>query len=185
MNWILSNLAPIGTFGLVLIVLSFLSFSLHKPKLKMFLPGLGICIFVVICGICVTISSPGGQKVVDEVIHHDIKPAPPSSHVERLRLKWNSESQADWPVAETLALFSDSAYLPPVEAEAKFRTLGFDRIKPFFIGSMAGYVVAFEDVTVIVFRGTDDKADTPWLRDHSMKLYIDKIRIYFGITASN
>jgi hypothetical protein len=56
---------------------------------------------------------------------------------------------------------SEAAYLSPVEAEARFRTLGFEQTKTFAHDSMIGYVVSAQDVAVVVFRGTDDPAD--WL----------------------
>jgi pimeloyl-ACP methyl ester carboxylesterase len=82
--------------------------------------------------------------------------------VETLRLEWNSdEENPAWPMAETLALLSQAAYLPPVEAEPRIRTLGFDRIETVVKGLTLGYVVSCGDVTVIAFRGTDVKLD--WL----------------------
>lgn len=97
----------------------------------------------------------------DEAERPDSRPAPPASLLEPLRLAWDSESHADWPVAELLALMSEKAYLTPVEAATSYQKLGFERSMPVVAGSMIGYFVSAEDVAVIVFRGTDDTSD--WL----------------------
>lgn len=104
---------------------------------------------------------PGRGKIDPEEVHPGPRPVPPASPIERLRMAWDSESQAEWPASDVLATISETAYLTPVEAETKYRTLGFKQVKTFVDASMIGYVVAADDVAVIAFRGTDDRPD--WL----------------------
>jgi hypothetical protein len=78
-------------------------------------------------------------------------------------LNWNSNFVADWPAAETLAEISQTAYEPPCEAEKSYHALGFSKVMPVVQGSMIGYVVSGEDVTVVVFRGTDFAEVSDWL----------------------
>jgi pimeloyl-ACP methyl ester carboxylesterase len=54
---------------------------------------------------------------------------------------------------------SSDAYLPPAEASAAFKRLGFLSTTSIVDGSMVSYVVTGRDVVVIVFRGTDDEPD--------------------------
>ena len=87
-------------------------------------------------------------------------PVPPLSPIEQFRSEWDCDSHpTNWPVGESLALMSEYAYLPPVDAEESFGRLGFERVMPIVSGSMIGYVVSGADVTVIVFRGTDTPSD--------------------------
>ncbi|MCA9053120.1 MAG: lipase family protein [Planctomycetaceae bacterium] len=88
---------------------------------------------------------------------------PTRTHLERLRDPWNSNNRADWPVAETLAELSSTAYLPPVDAVRRFGELGFNQVMPVVQGSMIAYVVSGEDVTVIAFRGTDFAEVSDWI----------------------
>jgi hypothetical protein len=74
-------------------------------------------------------------------------------------MTWDSESQADWPVAELLATLSLESYSSPLAAEEAFHSLGFDRIATVATGCQSGYIVSVDDATVVVFRGTDDLAD--------------------------
>jgi hypothetical protein len=82
--------------------------------------------------------------------------------MEKFRLVWNSEADADWPVAETLATISEQAYLAPVDAESAYRKLGFDRFTAIVEGSMIGYVISGGDVTLIAFRGTNAGEISDW-----------------------
>lgn len=79
--------------------------------------------------------------------------------LEQLRMTWDSESQADWPVAELLATMSQEAYSTSLPAEEVFRSRGFTSTKPVTTGCHIGYIASVEDATVIVFRGTDDRKD--------------------------
>lgn len=85
----------------------------------------------------------------------------PADPLDPFRLAWNSEDYPNWPMAGLLALTSDKAYLPPVNVQTAFQSLGFTTVMTFLDGSTVGYVVSAGDVTVIVFRGTDDGGD--WL----------------------
>lgn len=102
-------------------------------------------------------SSPGQEDTVDEGDRPG--PPPPVIGLEPLRTAWDSESYADWPVAELLALMSEESYLPPVDVEPAFRSRGFGQVMPVVDGSMIGYVASSGDVTVVVFRGTDNDID--------------------------
>ncbi len=110
----------------------------------------------------VVLRPPGGEPTVDEGERPDLPTPFSEDPVERLRMIWDSESHtASWPVAETLASISDIAYLDRVEADDSYRKLGFTDVESVEKGSMVGYVVSAGDVTVVVFRGTDDLVD--WL----------------------
>jgi predicted lipase len=89
------------------------------------------------------------------------QPADAETPVDRLRLGWNSEAEADWPAADVLALISELAYLTPAAAEPKYRALGFDRVRPFAEEPTSGYVLSADEVAVIAFSGTQDLAE--WL----------------------
>lgn len=119
----------------------------------------------VIGGVIYTIASPPGREKTDVVkIDEDQKDELKSAHTDRLSAKWDSEDRIpSWPVAETMALLSDYAYLPPLNAEQKFRELGFSKCVTILQGSMVGYVVSNDDSTVIVFRGTDFVELSDWL----------------------
>jgi hypothetical protein len=103
------------------------------------------------------VSAPGMEDTEKEGDRDKSKPI--SKHIDRLRAAWDSEEAADWPVAETLASFCKIAYQPPVDAKDSLQKLGVDSVETIADGSMIGYVVAVADVTVVVFRGTDDKFD--------------------------
>ena len=111
----------------------------------------------------VVFGTPGQEDVVDEDRTDVVAPDLDSSSLERLRQNWNSESVANWAAAETLAQLSDIAYQPPHEAAESFADLGFDKTMPVVRGSMIGYIVTGEDVTVVVFRGTDFTEVSDWL----------------------
>lgn len=83
----------------------------------------------------------------------------PVSPIDRLRMAWDSEAAPDWPAAEVLASISEFSYLPPVEAERKFRSLGFNRVRFFGFKTLAGYVLSADDVAVVVFQGTDQVSE--------------------------
>jgi triacylglycerol lipase len=109
-------------------------------------------------GIYIAVSPPGGEDTVDE----DDRPGPKPLVVgplEPLRMTWDSEANADWPVAELLASMSESSYEPPVDVDPVFRKLGFTQVMAVVDSSMIGYVASVGDVTVVVFRGTDNDVD--------------------------
>lgn len=107
----------------------------------------------------IALSPPGREDVIDQEDRDEPQPTPIATLQEKLRLDWDSEGYADWPVAEVLAQASQIAYQPPFEAKSEFKQLGFERVESFVDGSMIGYVVSLEDICIVVFRGTDDKSD--------------------------
>jgi triacylglycerol lipase len=118
--------------------------------------GAGYCVYV-------ALSPPCREDSIDEARHPEPSPVVPASPMEKFRLAWDSEAYADWPVAELLASMSNQAYLTPVEAEASYHTLGFEKITPVVEGSMIGYVASGKDVTVIAFRGTNAREISDWI----------------------
>lgn len=124
------------------------------------LASVALALFIIFTAVS---DSPGHEPVVIE----PKKDVPPTglemSALQRLQTAWSSESSADWPVSETLARMSEISYLSPVFAEKEFRSLGFTSCVPVVDSSMIGYVVSSDDVTVIVFRGTDFNEFQDWL----------------------
>jgi len=165
MTWVTSNLLPLGIVAMVLIVGSFarFDFEARKPNKLAMGGGLALLLLVLIGVYQVTFGTPGQEDVVDEDRTDIVVPDLESTALERLRKSWDSEDVANWPAAETLAQLSDIAYQPPHEAITSFAALGFDQTMPVVQGSMIGYVVSGEDVTVIVFRGTDFTEVSDWL----------------------
>jgi triacylglycerol lipase len=108
-------------------------------------------------------SVPGREDTVDQVDGPSPPPLTPKIPLERLRSKWNSEANADWPVAETLASIADTAYQTPVDADESYRNLGFEKMMPVVENSMIGYVMSSGDVTVVAFRGTNAGEISDWL----------------------
>lgn len=157
MTWIMSNLGLILLVGLIAFLVSF--WWPKERSLRLFLRTLGavVVLIVVVCVVYVMLSPPGGEDTVDD----DKRPKPPTpnSRLEPLRLTWDSEGIADWPVAELLASMSEAAYLPPVDADTTFHKMGFEKVMPVVDASMIGYVISVDDLTVIVFRGTDNNID--------------------------
>src|ERR1019366_4780496 len=112
-----------------------------------------VCLLVLMAvAFGILISSPGCQKTHKQP--PDVVPSKPVGNLDRLRLPWDSEAQADWPMSEVLVSMSQIAYQPAEEATVSYRKLGFDRVVPIAVGSMAAFVVFGEDVAVIAFRGT-------------------------------
>ena len=72
----------------------------------------------------IAFSPPGREVVIDQEDRIAPDPPPVATLVEKLRSEWDSESYADWPVAEVMAQLSQIAYLPPFDAERKFKKLG-------------------------------------------------------------
>jgi hypothetical protein len=138
MRLLTSNLYPLLILGILLFFGSFSRFRFVKPVWKYFWLGATLLITVFAGAIWVVIQSPGEEVTVDQIVSP--KPVPPvNTHSQRLRDAWNSESNADWPVAETLAYMSEIAYLSPVDADAIYRLLGFTEIMPIVASSMIGY----------------------------------------------
>jgi hypothetical protein len=160
MEWILSNLTLLGIIGVLLVGLSFFRLKCKWAKRLALFAGLGLGVFVLSCLAYTFMASPGHEDVVD--IDKQPQPSPiPKNRLEPLHDTWNSAEYPNWPIAELLASLCDKAYLPPVEAKASFNEIGFSNTEDFVDTSMIGYVVLSDNAAVIVFRGTDDKAD--WL----------------------
>jgi len=163
MDWFLSNLYPIGIIGALLFLGSFVRIWVRRPSWRIFWCGGGLMLAVGLGAAYIAYAPPGREDTKDE----DKKPRPPaplpSTALQRLRLDWNSEFDADWPVAGTLATISDIAYLPPVDAKKSYGDMGFTEFMPIVAGSMIGYVISAEDATVIAFRGTDFDEVSDWI----------------------
>ncbi len=121
---------------------------------------------------CLGCQPPPARKV--EPVPPDSKDSPPRHSLEKLRGEWDSEKAPDWQIVELLALMCQNAYLPPKEseqtpknpqasqnAEQAFHEMGLKEVQPAIAESMVAYLVCGEEITVVVFRGTDDLAD--WL----------------------
>lgn len=149
--------------ALGLLVLVHLRFRAVKPKWPAIVAAVVLVVLIGLGVGHVWFGPPIQEDTVDEEQHDGPKPDLPDSALERLRMDWNSNGIADWPVAETLAEISDICYLPPVEAAKSLNDLGFPKFMPIVQGSMLGYVVSGEDVTVIVFRGTNPNEISDWI----------------------
>lgn len=157
MNWIAANLVWWVLLAVVAVVIFVRSSKTGEARKW---SGWGIVVFgglLLVGGYHLLISAPGLEDTDKERDRDKSKPI--AKHLDRLRADWDSEERADWPVAETLALFCQIAYQPPVDAKDSFQKLGVDSVETVVDGSMVGYVIAVADVTVVVFRGTDDNFD--------------------------
>ena len=56
-------------------------------------------------------------------------PPLPGSPIERLKMTWDSEGDAYWPAAKTLAALSEKSYQAPVDAEESIPALGFRSVR--------------------------------------------------------
>lgn len=158
---------PFGILGLGFLATSFVQLGFCKPR-KIFLwIGAFLVALAVVGAFQIIRSPPVDGDTVDETTP-DV-PVVPSTlpAIKRLQQEWDSEERAAWPVAGTLAKISDLAYLPPVDAIEEFRNQGFSEYMPIVAGSMIGYVVSHDDVTVVVFRGTDFGETSDWLANIS------------------
>jgi triacylglycerol lipase len=158
----ISNLSLLSlATGAILVISSFLRFTtLDRGQLCV---GFGFLLLGV-AGLTRIADAPPGPPDTDKVVpDHAPIPSVDSTAIERLRLPWDSEErQAKWPVCETLAMLSDIAYRPPVEAEEEISRLGFSGIMPLVENSMMGYVVWDGETVVIVFRGTNQYEAADW-----------------------
>ncbi len=163
MKWLSSNFVYLLIAGLAFLCFSFVRVRLVRPQ--WLLCGIGsVLLLLGICGAMYTLRTPpGGEET--EVITPNTDPNPdyPVTAIARLKMEWDSEErQAKWPASETLAVISEAAYLSPVDAQKKYLELGFPEFMPIIAGSMVGYVISGDDVTVVVFRGTD-KELSDWI----------------------
>lgn len=167
MKWLASNIQIILGLGLFFVLASFVRIWFVRPNSRALQVGIFLLCLAGIGGSVLLNGPPEkGKDIVDE---HDDGNLPdiPDSALDRLRLPWNSENDAKWPAAETLANLSDVAYMPPYQADKEYQALGFGDVMPFVEGSMIGYVVTGEDVTVVVFRGTDFGEVSDWMANLS------------------
>src|SRR5688572_27281840 len=90
-----------------------------------------VVVLLGIVGYCIYIacSSPGREDTVDEGDRPGPTPTP-GGPLEPLRTAWDSEAYSNWPVAELLASMSEASYLPPVDVDPAFRSLGFTQVMP-------------------------------------------------------
>ncbi|WP_197440655.1 lipase family protein [Polystyrenella longa] len=161
-----SNLLPLSILAAICLIVFFATFvrvRFVKPNWIMF--GIGaVLLAVVVVGVIQIIRNPAGQvETVDEEEHDGPLPEIPKTALERLRLDWNSQNVANWSASETLADISEIAYQPPHEAERSYQALGFTQVMPVVQGSMIGYVITGENVTVVAFRGTDFSEVSDWI----------------------
>ena len=91
-----------------------------------------------------------------------VPPVPvPTSRADRLRLDWDAHDPPRWPAAGVLAEVSGAIYESPGSAADTLDDLDFDVVERFSSGPTAGAVLSSGDVTVVAFRGSDDRYD--WL----------------------
>lgn len=156
---IVSNLLFLFAFSVVALIIGVLCKAWPKLSRWLLRSG-GIAGIIALCGATYVIfGTPGREPTVVEQdwLQPIVKPATDLHGV--LGSEWDANAQADWPICELMAQISEAAYLVPVEAEAKYKSLGFTDVDVFTQGSMIGYVISTEGVSVIAFRGTDDVPD--------------------------
>lgn len=166
MKWLTSNLLPLSILAaicLIVFLATFVRVRFVKPNWIMF--GIGATLLAVVgIGVIQIVRNPAGQvETVDEEENNGPLPEIPKTALERLRLDWNSQDVANWSASETLADISEIAYQPPHEAERSYQALGFTKVMPVVQGSMIGYVITGENVTVVAFRGTDFSEVSDWI----------------------
>ncbi len=135
-------------------------FGMSRVRVGLFV--IGACSFI--AGLrgayLVAVGSPGGEVTIFEKDGEGPLDKVPKALVEVLRDAWDAFSeQSNWPVARTMGEVSLAAYLPPVEAEVRFKQLGYEKVSVISDGSLLGYILTVSDAAVIVFRGTDDPGD--------------------------
>lgn len=166
MKWLTSNLLPLSILAAICVIVflaSFVRVRLAKPNWLLFWIGAAL-VGVVVVGLVQVVRNPAGQvEAVDEEEQDGPLPVIPKTALERLRGDWNSQDVANWPASETLADISEIAYQPPHEAERSYQALGFTKVMPVVQGSMIGYVITGENVTVVAFRGTDFNEVSDWI----------------------
>jgi hypothetical protein len=166
MKWLTSNLLPLSILAAICIlvfVASFVRIRFVKPN--WLLLGIGTVLLVAVgVGVIIVLRNPPGQiDVIDEKDLPGPNPEVAKTTLDRLRLAWNSQDVANWPASDTLAEVSEIAYQPPHQAEQSYQKLGFSTILPIVQGSMIGYIITGENVTVVAFRGTDFNEVSDWL----------------------
>lgn len=163
MKLLTSNLIPLLALGLGILLLSSVRFQFVKPNKYVLILSVGFLVLAVIGMLFVIRNPPGLIDTVEEQDPTGPIPEIPDSDLARLRLGWDSDAPARWPAAASLSKISEMVYEPPYSAERAFRELGFNQIMPVVAGSMIGYVLTGNDVTVVAFRGTDFSEISDWI----------------------
>lgn len=160
----LGLIVGIGLVLLGLLILVCSSISFHVPKCR---PLAGVLLLLLAGGLFLAVSlkkiasaPPGDGRIIDNP-----KPIGPQEPIkgtpgERLLRPWDSNEEA-WPGASIAASLSLESYSPPIDLEESLTRLGFQRSKTVVHSSILGYILSNGDLSVIVFRGTDDAPD--WL----------------------
>ncbi|TWT32319.1 Lipase (class 3) [Posidoniimonas corsicana] len=151
-----------GAVSLIGIAMGFLRITLTRPSRSRWRVLGGIALLSLVCFLAVLRGGPGGKKTTPQELDPDRLIDTSLTAVERLQNPWEAYEDPRWPVVETLAEISDIAYDPPVFAAGRYEGLGLSRCFPLFDRSMVGYVLAIDDVAVVVFRGTDFNEWSDW-----------------------
>lgn len=162
MRFLTANLLFPFVVGGLLVLASFIRVGFVKPEKWRLSIGLILLALAALGTWKVLVSPPGEVDTVVEVTPNRPQ-VPPSTSIQRLQMGWDSEGIADWLAADTLAELSEIAYEPPFFAEKSFNALGFKEVTAVVKGSMIGYVISADNVTVVVFRGTDFEEVSDWL----------------------
>jgi len=164
MSWSTPTALWLLAAGVVVTLASFVKFrtAFGVPNVWVLGAGVGFVVLAVVIVLTAVSDSPGHGSVVIEPKKDGPSAGLQMSDLQRLQTAWSSEESADWAVSETLARMSEISYRAPVFAEKEFRNLGFKSCAPVVDSSMIGYVVSADDVTVIVFRGTDFNEFQDW-----------------------
>jgi len=190
-NVISTYTIPLLSLGAVLAVLSIVKCEFEKTNrftLVIIRPRPLVAILsiaLLVCGGVGAFFVVNGQPSDKETILEPKRPVEPArpllEPILRLKSAWDSEESSDWAAAETLAWISESAYLPPVDADREFRKLGFKRVIPIVASSMIGYVMWEDEVAVIAFRGTDPGEVSDWLANlHDTSVQTAHGRVHAG-----
>ena len=163
MRLLTDHLLFLASAGFALVVASFVRLRFVWPQWRVVAVGAVLLVLAAVGVVKVFLSPPGQVETEVERIRRQLPSVPVTTALARLKLVWDSEANANWPAAETLAQIGEIAYEPPHSAEKSFRALGFDKFMPVVQGSMIGYVISGDDVTVIAFRGTDFPEISDWL----------------------
>jgi hypothetical protein len=148
-------------FGIAATVLIFCWLKLIDAKNRKLVLVLGLVSLVIsIVFLVVTLNSdPSDKKLVDVVVpaKPDIPAPAPEIPCDILLGKW-SANEEQWPIIEFMAKLSHIVYQSPVEVKKELNRLGFE-FEVCIDTSMVAYILKGKNVTVLVFRGTDDSFD--------------------------
>ncbi len=86
-----------------------------------------------------------------------------------LKEEWNTKNEVRWDVSAVLALLAERCYDDDNETlDYLFRGMGFTKWVAIKNQSMAGHVITGEDVTVVIFRGTNPTELPDWYANLSV-----------------